>query len=108
MIFKLSFYFTRIWTNKRYISDIELKESTLIVHVSYIFFNHLTNPVSQGNIPTIKNLKGVLKMLCDELYNELCQLLTNFETGERPVDANDFYSLLVKIQNNWELVVHCQ
>lgn len=43
-------------------------------------------------------------MLCDELYNELCQLLTNFETGERPVDANDFYSLLVKIQNNWELV----
>ena len=43
-------------------------------------------------------------MLCDELYNELCQLLT----GERPVDANDFYSLLVKIQNNWELVVHCQ
>ena len=37
-------------------------------------------------------------MLCDELYNELCQLLTNFETGERPVDANDFYSLLVKIQ----------
>ena len=24
-------------------------------------------------------------MLCDELYNELCQLLTNFETGERPV-----------------------
>ena len=39
-------------------------------------------------------------MLCDELYNELCQLLTNFETGERPVDANDFYSLLVKIQNN--------
>ena len=40
-------------------------------------------------------------MLCDELYNELCQLLTNFETGERPVDANDFYSLLVKIQNNW-------
>ena len=35
-------------------------------------------------------------MLCDELYNELCQLLTNFETGERPVDANDFYSLLVK------------
>ena len=47
-------------------------------------------------------------MLCDELYNELCQLLTNFETGERPVDANDFYSLLVKIQTNWELVVHCQ
>ena len=46
-------------------------------------------------------------MLCDELYNELCQLLTNFETGERPVDANDFYSLLVKIQNNWELVVFC-
>ena len=80
----------------------------MIVHVSYIFFNHLTNPASQGNIPTIKNLKGVLKMLCDELYNELCQLLTNFETGERPVDANDFYSLLVKIQNNWELVVHCQ
>lgn len=21
-------------------------------------------------------------MLCDELYNELCQLLTNFETGK--------------------------
>ena len=39
-------------------------------------------------------------MLCDELYNELCQLLTNFETGERPVDANDFYSLLVHACKN--------
>ena len=45
-------------------------------------------------------------MLCDELYNELCQLLTNFETGERPVDANDFYSLLVKYKttgNSWSI-----
>ena len=43
-------------------------------------------------------------MLCDELYNELCQLLTNFETGENPVDVNDFYYLLVKIQNNLSLI----
>ena len=57
---------------------------------------------------TIKNLKGVFRMLCDELYNELCQLLTNFETGENPVDVNDFYYLLVKIQNNWELMLHCK
>lgn len=47
-------------------------------------------------------------MLCDESYNELCQLLTNFETGENPVDVNDFYYLLVKIQNNWELMLHCK
>ena len=47
-------------------------------------------------------------MLCDELYNELSQLLTNFETGENPVDVNDFYYLLVKIQNNWELMLHCK
>ena len=47
-------------------------------------------------------------MLCDELYNELCQLLTNFKTGENPVDVNDFYYLLVKIQNNWELMLHCK
>ena len=47
-------------------------------------------------------------MLCDELYNELCQLLTNLETGENPVYVNDFYYLLVKIQNNWELMLHCK
>ena len=40
-------------------------------------------------------------MLCDELYNELCQLLTNFETGERPVDANDF--LLPACKNTKQL-----
>lgn len=43
-------------------------------------------------------------MLCDELYNELCQLLTNFETGENPVDVNDFYYLLVK--NSKQLGTH--
>ena len=47
-------------------------------------------------------------MLCDELYNELCQLLTNFETGERPVDAKRFLLPACKNTKQLELVVHCQ
>jgi len=46
-------------------------------------------------------------MQYDELYEKLCCLLTNYETGENPVNIKDFYLLLVEIQNNWELIVAC-
>ena len=42
----------------------------------------------------------------DELYDELCRVLTEYETGEPEKDvywyAQDFYEVLVKIQSNWE------
>lgn len=41
-------------------------------------------------------------MYSTELYDEICQLLTDYETGKCDVTIEDFYSLLVKIQNNWE------
>ena len=44
-------------------------------------------------------------MQSDELYDKLCRLLTDYETGEHSVDIKDFYFLLVEIQNNWELMV---
>ena len=44
-------------------------------------------------------------MQSDELYDKLCRLLTDYETGENSVDIKDFYFLLVEIQNNGELMV---
>lgn len=41
-------------------------------------------------------------MYSTELYDEICQLLTDYETGDCNVTIEDFYSLLVKIQNSWE------
>ena len=43
----------------------------------------------------------------DEIYDEMCQLLTDFENQENVDDPNinwegEFYTLLVKIQNRWE------
>ena len=43
----------------------------------------------------------------NELYDELCGLLTEYEMfGEdgydTAVEAVDLYTMLVKIQNNWE------
>lgn len=38
------------------------------------------------------------------IYDEMCHLLTDYETDElyREYAAEDLYSMLVKIQNNWE------
>lgn len=47
-------------------------------------------------------------MQYDELYEKLCLLLTNYETGANPADIKDFYLLPVEIQNNRELIVACK
>lgn len=38
----------------------------------------------------------------DAIYDEMCWLLTDYETGEKDVNSADLYEMLVKIQNNWE------
>ena len=36
----------------------------------------------------------------NNLYDEMCHVLTDFEYGE--AFEEDLYTMLVKIQNNWE------
>ena len=47
------------------------------------------------------------KMEKDRIYDEMCRTLTDYE--HEPMSAenavNDFYDILVKIQNNWEELV---
>lgn len=43
-------------------------------------------------------LKGVDKMRSAKLYDEICLLLTDYESGKHDVSIEDFYSLLVKVQ----------
>lgn len=38
----------------------------------------------------------------NQVYDELCHLLTDYETGDNEVNSADLYEMLVKIQNNWE------
>jgi hypothetical protein len=43
----------------------------------------------------------------NQLYNELVGLLTDYENQDKPNDPNidwenEFYALLVKIQNQWD------
>lgn len=42
----------------------------------------------------------------EAIYDEICALLTNYEHPEEcegfEVTKDDLYSMLVKIQNNWE------
>lgn len=38
----------------------------------------------------------------DRIYDELSLTLTDYEEGID--DANDLYDMLVKIQNNWEMI----
>lgn len=39
----------------------------------------------------------------NDIYDEMCHLLTDYETGENgEVSSADLYEMLVKIQNNWE------
>lgn len=42
------------------------------------------------------------KLQKDAIYDEMCGLLTDYETGENDVNSADLYEMLVKIQNNWE------
>lgn len=44
------------------------------------------------------------KLQKDAIYDEMCHLLTDYENEEEaalPVDEEDLYYMLVKIQNNW-------
>lgn len=38
----------------------------------------------------------------NQVYDELCHLLTDFEEMRESVGEEDLYDMLVKIQNNWE------
>ena len=40
-----------------------------------------------------------------QIYDELSALLTDYEQGENAVSADDLYSMLVKIQREWETVI---
>lgn len=42
-----------------------------------------------------------------KLYTEICHLLTDYDSGEHDVSIEDFYSLLVKIQNDLEYITAC-
>lgn len=45
------------------------------------------------------------KMQKDAIYDEMCKILTDYEVpedGQDPVTEDDLYSMLVKIQNNWD------
>lgn len=45
------------------------------------------------------------KMQKNELYDEMCHILTDYENegdATLPVSKEDLYNMLVKIQNNWE------
>ena len=39
-----------------------------------------------------------------QIYDELCAVLTDYETGPHP-SASKLYDMLIKIQNNWEQVI---
>jgi hypothetical protein len=42
-----------------------------------------------------------------QIYDELCRVLTDYEGNgsEDMASADDLYDMLVKIQNNWESVI---
>ena len=45
----------------------------------------------------------------EDIYNEICRTLTDYENPEEGLDCvteSDLYSLLVKIQNNWEEIIN--
>ena len=49
----------------------------------------------------------------EEIYNEMCRLLTDYEQRENSIDNDidweaELYDMLVKIQNNWEAVITVQ
>lgn len=44
----------------------------------------------------------------EELYDEMCRLLTDYENGSDMATEYELYEMLVKIQNNWEAVITVQ
>ena len=46
----------------------------------------------------------------EEIYDEMCRVLTNYETAEDDDKFTEYelYEMLVKIQNNWEAVITVQ
>lgn len=42
----------------------------------------------------------------EEIYDNLCRVLTNYEYGE--YDETDLYYMLVKVQNNWNDIISAQ
>lgn len=44
----------------------------------------------------------------EEIYDEMCSLLTNYENDNDMVTEHELYDMLVKIQNNWETVITAQ
>ena len=54
---------------------------------------------------SLLNFERIDKMKYEELYDEISELLTNYEADKNDVTIENFYSLLVKIQLNWEYVV---
>ena len=38
-----------------------------------------------------------------KIYDELSTILTDWE--EKKLNSNDLYKMLVKIQNNWEIII---
>ena len=44
----------------------------------------------------------------EEIYDEMCRLLTDYECENDMVTEYELYDMLVKIQNNWETVITAQ
>jgi hypothetical protein len=44
----------------------------------------------------------------EEIYDEMCRLLTDYENESNMVTEYELYEMLVKIQNNWETVITAQ
>lgn len=44
----------------------------------------------------------------EEIYDEMCRLLTDYENGSDMVTEYELYDMLVKIQNNLEAVITVQ
>lgn len=68
----------------------------------------MKNPAFQVNIQALHiERRGGDKMRSAKLYTEICHLLTDYDSGEHDVSIEDFYSLLVKIQNDLEYITAC-
>ena len=44
----------------------------------------------------------------EEIYDEMCKLLTDYENESDMVTEHELYDMFVKIQNNWETVITVQ
>ena len=43
-----------------------------------------------------------------KIYDEMCGILTEYESGNDMITEYTLYDMLVKIQNNWETVITVQ